>query len=323
MKTKYKAAIIGAGNIGAFYSPPNQYNGIITHAHAYHREPRTKLVAFVDTNQKKVQQAAQLWRIKSYSDIHQLFKNEKIDIVSICTPDETHQQVLESCLEYQPQLIFCEKPLTTNIKASQKLVKKYHQAKIPLAVNYTRRWNPALIKLKKQISKKKFGSILNITGYYDKGIMHNGSHLIDLLRYLFGEVTSAIPLSARIDWKKTDPTIDAFLKFKNDYHAHLIGSDSRQFELFEIDMLFSQARLQLINCGNQLTHYKVISSSHHPDYNNLKLASVKDTHLISTMLKVIPSLIDSLENKSEILCSGTDALKTQKICSQLIKKWIN
>jgi predicted dehydrogenase len=321
MKNKYKAVIIGAGNMGAFYSKPDNYGAILTHAHAYKKEKRTKLIAFVDIDKKKALRAGRLWRVKAYTDINKMFHQEKPEIVSICTPDEIHKEVLKVCLKYKPKLVFCEKPFTTDIKSGRVLAREYKKARILLAVNYTRRWNKAFINLRKEIRKNRFGKCLNIIGIYNKGILHNGSHLISLLRYFFGEISDMAPLASRIDWKKTDPTLDAFLKFKSGHCAHIISTDSRQYELFEIDILFTKARIQLLDCGNQLVQYEVVQSHRHPDYRALKLVSKKNIRLAPTLLKVIPNLVNSLEGKDDILCSGEDVLETQKVCQQLINQW--
>ena len=323
MKKKYRAAIIGAGNIGAFYSPPQNYKGIITHAHAYQKEKRTQLVAFLDINKKKAQKAAKVWGVKSYTDPQKMFKTEKIDLVSICTPDKTHQQSLKICLKYRPKAVFCEKPFTTDLKAGEELVKTYNQLKIPLAVNYNRRWNQAISELRDRIRKNEFGVNLNNVVIYNKGILHNGSHWIDLLRYFFGEISEAIPLSAKIDWRKTDPTLDAFLKFKKGVKVHLVATNWHHYEVGELDLLFEKARIRLVKAGAFLEYFKIIESPLLREEKVLGAAQIKKTQLTSTLLRAPAIIIDSLENKKRLPCSGADALTTQKICQKLIQLWKN
>lgn len=317
----YRAVIIGAGRIGAFYSSPKDKTGITTHAHAYKQEKRIKLVGFVDIDKQKVQKAARIWGGKAYTNIDEMFKKENPDIVSICTPDKIHEKILKTCLKYKPRLVFCEKPLTTDVKSAEYFIKAYNEAHIVLAVNYLRRWNQSIINLKKKIEKNQFGQPLNIIGIYNKGILHNGSHLIDLLRYLFGEIAQAIPLSARIDWQKTDPTMDAFLKFSNGSVAHIVAADCRQYEIFELDLLFIKGRICFCKSGNEIKYYQVVDDKQTKGYKQLFFMHRENTNLKSTLLKAIPNLINYLEKKENLFCSGTDALATQKICQGLIEKY--
>lgn len=316
MRHKYRAAIIGAGKIGAFYSKPNNYRGILTHAHAYRKEKRAKLVAFVDTKKHKARNAAKIWQVNAYKDPHKMFKKENVEIVSICTPDETHKDILRLCLKYKPKAVFCEKPLTTDLKSAKYFTGAYKKTGILLSVNYTRRWNKAVIDLKEAIKKNKYGRVLNIVGLYNKGILHNGSHLIDLLRYLFGEILEAIPLAARVDWKKSDPTLDAFLRFKSGGTAHLVSADIRRYEIFELDLLFEKARICFVDAGTKIKFYKVISFQRSKE---LKYVTTKETSLTLTILKALANLINVLEGKGDLLCSGEEALKTQKVCQALLE----
>ena len=313
MKNKYKAAIIGAGNMGAFYSPPNSKKGPMTHAHAYKNDKRIKLSAFVDVNKNKAVKATKVWGGRSYENITEMFKKEKIDIVSICVPDEIHKNILEACLKYKPKAVFCEKPLTTDTKSGERLVKEYSKAEILLAVNYTRRFNKHIIELKKEIKKSKYGQPLNIIGIYTKGILHNGSHLIDLLIYLFGEITKMTTLAGRIDWKKSDPTLDAFLKFKNGPTAHLVAADEHQYSIFDLDLLFEKGRIYLSQFGNIITYYQT------KEQEKLHRYKIKNTGLKTTIFTALANLINSLEGKEKLLCSGADALETQKACLKLIE----
>jgi len=70
-----------------------------------------------------------------------------------------------------------------------------------------------------------YGKVLNAIGIYTKGILHNGSHMINLFNFLFGNVYNFHPLSGRVDWSEDDPTLDAYLEYSNGTKAHVIGAD--------------------------------------------------------------------------------------------------
>jgi len=325
-KSKFCAAIIGCGHIGTSYSNPQSKSGALTHAHAYAHDPRTELVALLDSKAEIAKKAAKVWGVQAYDDLEEMFNNEKIDIVSICVPDEAHQKVLEKCLLYFPKAVFCEKPMTTSIVAARKLVGQYARAGIILSINFSRRWNPGVIQLKEDIQKGKYGQLLNAQGTYTKGILHNGSHMIDLMRYLCGEITQVRPLSSKADWKVSDPSVDAFLQFSNGASAHLCSGDERHFSIFELEMIFTKARVSLKNFGEDFFYEKVVSDPVYKGYKILKLAEHKKLDSNKNILYAIAKLVDVLEGKNALLSSGGEAYKTQLICHQILNgamKWKN
>jgi len=320
MKRVYNSAIIGCGRIGVFYNRPEDKKGIMTHAHAYKKDPRVNISAFMDINLKKAKKAAEIWGGNAYNNLNEMLRREKIDIISVCVPDEFHEDILMACLKYKPKAVFCEKPLTLDIKSAEKIVKDYYKAGVLLAVNFTRRWKKSVIKLKKEIEENKYGKVLNISGIYTKGILHNGSHLIDALRYLFGNIKEAMPISARIDWKKKDPTIDAVLKFNNKISAHILGGDERKYSIFEMDILFEKERICFTEFWNKLIFYKPIADKRVSGYKKLEQVGLYDVSE-QGILSAIVNLINAIESKEKLVCSGIDALETQKICHILLEKY--
>ena len=165
--------------------------------------------------------------------------------------------------------------------------------------------------------------ILNVSGIYTKGILHNGSHMINLLEYLFGSITRAVPLACRVDWKEKDPTIDAFIMFSNGVKAHLSGADSRNYGIFEVDILCEKARFCFNKTGLQIIKYNLIKNPVYSGYMELAETSREKTGLNNALLYAVSNIIDTLEGKSRLLCTGTDAYNTQKTCLMIRDKYQN
>lgn len=320
---KYRAAIIGCGQIGVLYSKPHLWSGVLTHAHAYQHEKRTELVAVVDVDPKKAKHAARLWKTKAYSNLSRMLDNEKVDILSVCVPDQAHEAVLEACLDYNLKAVFCEKPLTTDTVSAQRIISRYTQSRILLGVNFSRRWNPRIRRLSQEIKAGKYGQWINAWGVYTKGILHNGSHMVDLMRFLIGEISSVKALSGKADWKAADPAVDAYLHFKDNKTAFLLAGDERRFSIFELEMLFSKARVSLKDFCEDLTIEKVIADPALKGYKVLKSAGSQKTDLSQNILLAIGNLVDALEGKGRLLCPGTDALKTQAVCQRVLNDYKN
>ena len=113
---KYKAFIIGCGKIAGLYDDFDD-NQIYSHARAYFENHKIDLVGCYDSNFDRSSQLAEKFETSSYDENYlEAFNIIKPDIVSICTPDVSHFEIVESILmsSYVPKIIFLEKPACDN-----------------------------------------------------------------------------------------------------------------------------------------------------------------------------------------------------------------
>ena len=115
---------------------------------------------------------------------------ETIDVAIVASPDETHYALLKELVGRPLRLVIAEKPLTKTLEQATEIVDLYKRKNIPVAVNYTRRFAKGIVSLRNDIREENFGKPLRGVGYYGKGILHNGSHMVDLLNFFFGNVQS-------------------------------------------------------------------------------------------------------------------------------------
>jgi len=93
----FRAAVIGCGKIGSEFADDPQVKDIYTHAGAYMECPDTELVGVCDTNKEKAQICKDKWGLSGfYTNYHDMVSETKTDIVSICTPDSTHYEIILS-----------------------------------------------------------------------------------------------------------------------------------------------------------------------------------------------------------------------------------
>ena len=92
-----KFAILGAGRIG------------IVHAQAIRTISGAKLVAMAETSEKAAK-SAQLAFGCDLRSIDQIAESPDIDAVIICTPTDTHADLIEK-FAMAGKAIFCEKPI--------------------------------------------------------------------------------------------------------------------------------------------------------------------------------------------------------------------
>ena len=154
--SKLKAVIIGAGRIGVEFDQ--------CHAQAYTDCKDTELVELIDLDLPKACRAAEKWGIPHASNIF----NTNADIVSICTPPETHLDVLRQVVS-EVKGILCEKPIATTLEDADEMIRLCKRYNVILQVNHQRRWGMPTFR-------------------YSRGILNTMTHGFDLLRMYFGEV---------------------------------------------------------------------------------------------------------------------------------------
>jgi predicted dehydrogenase len=244
------------------------------------------------------------------------FQAAEPDIVVVATPTETHADYLARLLTVRPRVVLCEKPLTKQASESEDLIARYAASGIGLAINFQRRFDPQVVELRSSIKSGELGSPMAGAVWYSKGIRHNGSHAIDLLRFLFGEPQSLSVRRTVFDHGEDDPTVNGSVIF-NEVAVELIASDERQFSIFEIDLLFARGRYRFLQGGMMLQRFTLGPDPVFPGDRNLVCMSEAPTGLSTALLGRFDNLVDFLDGSSALLGTGADALQTQRLCETL------
>lgn len=320
--TVWKAAIIGLGNIGMGYDY-NRSDGsyILSHASGFYYHPSFKLVGAVDTVKSKRDAFEKKFKCPAFSSIRDLMKMCNPQVVSIAVPTKLHFSVFMETIEFGLKAIICEKPITDNVKQAKLMVSKSRLSDCALVVNYMRRFEPGVNELKKMITSLKKENIYKGTVWYSKGILNNGSHFIDLLRYLLGDVTEFEIINPGRKWEGVDPEPDVLLSFGKSRIIFLAGKEEN-FSLAEMELVGTKGKIRYEKEGNIIEYYKCVSD---PVFHGYRILDDKPNHIPSDLkhaqIYVLNNLSDYLEGKSKcILSSGETALKTLDIVKKIVKK---
>lgn len=306
----YQAVIIGAGNIASEFDSPDNPN-ILTHAHAYQHNPAFHLKGFYDTDYKKAKKAADKWNCKAYETLEAAMTDT--DVVSCCVPDQYHAQILKDVSVYHPNLVIAEKPFAVSITEGNNL-QRIFAGKIPLLLNYSRRFLPEFQMLRKKVNH--YGKFLKGVGYYGKGILHNGSHMIDLLIFLFGCVECQEILHPKLYDYINDPSVDTVLNI-SEGTFHMVAIDSRVATIFELDLFFEKARIRILNGGTIIEKYELQMSSTYHDYYNYVLTKRETVNYSHAMTGLIGNAEGFLDGTQELACDMEDGINVLKICMQI------
>lgn len=307
MMHTYRVAIIGAGDIGCGADAPDSKE-FLTHTHAIHENPSLSLVALADIDKNRADSEAKKWGTKAYADIEEMFTAEQSDIVVIATPDNTHAQMLEYVLKKNIKLIVLEKPVVVNDAEAEQLSKI--ETSVPIIVNFRRRFDPTVIRLADELRRGEHGRIIFAEGTYVRGILHNGSHMLDLARLLFGEILSATPDPSSVinDFPEGLPTIGGTAVFERCPSFRLNAADGRKQFIFELGIITEKKSFYFTDEGMNLTE-KTEAGESYTTKTGLDMA-------FPALYAHAVSILDGKETSRSIL---DNALQTHAACMLFVR----
>jgi predicted dehydrogenase len=156
MKKPLNIALIGTGFMGRTHS--NAYRKVGNFFDLDH-QPVLKTVCARSAD--KVKAFADKWGYEATeTDWHKVVERKDIDVVDICTPNNTHAEIAIAAAQ-AGKMILCEKPLSMNGPEGLKMVQAVEKAKVPNMVWYNYRRVPAVTLAKKLIDDGKLGKIFH------------------------------------------------------------------------------------------------------------------------------------------------------------------
>lgn len=310
----YRAALVGCGLIGSQFSDTVDVPGVWSHAAAYAACPKTRLVAVCDPDPTQLARCADRWNVAArYSDFNAMLDQAQPEIVSVCTPDASHFQLIRAALEHSAvRAVLAEKPLALDLQQASGLVEIAAARNVVLAVNYSRRYAAGIEEARKLIHSGALGTVQAVSGFFTKGTLHNGSHWFDLVEYLVGPVQS-VSATDRLHEGGGDPTLDVMLHFDGGTRAYLHGCDSCSFALFEMDIVCTEGRLRVNDSGGVLEIYRMEASPHGAGYRCLALRDKIDDGSPQALLHAVENIANCIDEGSVPICSGQDAVQALKI----------
>ncbi|MFO7525336.1 MAG: Gfo/Idh/MocA family oxidoreductase [Ignavibacteriaceae bacterium] len=164
-----------------------------------------KLVSLYSRDIKRSKLLAEKFGAQSFHNNFDEFLKSGIDIVYIASENSRHyEQVIKAAKAGKH--ILCEKPLAITSSQAEEMIRICKDNNVHLAVNYQHRFHPLVVKARELIKDQKLGKLVSISlnfnidfppssNYRFKkdlsggGALRDlGTHMIDLLRYLGGEI---------------------------------------------------------------------------------------------------------------------------------------
>lgn len=312
--------VVGCGNIaGGFDAERAASEPPLTHAGAFSRHPGFRLAACVEPDAQRRAGFMQRWQVPlGFASLAEAAAHGlRMAIASICSPTAAHAADLEAVLRLQPRAIFCEKPVTPSAAETQRWVDACRAAGVLLAVNHTRRWAPDVVRLREQLQRGEWGALRALAGVYNKGILNNGGHLVDLVHYLAGplEVIAAGP--AVHDFWPDDPSASALLRTQSGVPVAFSTAHAADYALFELQIVTEQGVLIMENGGMNWRLRRSIASPHFEGYRSLGAAEEIAGEYPLAMTAAVANLHDAIVRGVPLASTGDSALQAQRVCDAI------
>ena len=151
---RLRAAVIGVGYLGKY------------HAQKYAALPDVELVAVVDENLPRAQEAAREHGCRAVADFHAILG--ATDIVSIVVPTEQHHAVARACLEAGAHILV-EKPVTRTLEEAEDLIRLAAAQGRIFQVGHVERFNPAVLALQEVLRDPLFIESYRLASFKPRG----------------------------------------------------------------------------------------------------------------------------------------------------------
>ncbi|MFQ3594133.1 MAG: Gfo/Idh/MocA family oxidoreductase [Gemmataceae bacterium] len=156
MSKTLNLGMIGYGFMGRAHS-----NGFRKVGNFFQLPYKVHLKAACARNAEKLKAFAEQWGYESTeTDWRKLIERKDIDIIDICTPNNTHAEIALAAAA-AGKMILCEKPLAMNGPEGLKMVQAVEKAGVPNMVWYNYRRIPAVTLAKQLIEEGRLGKIFH------------------------------------------------------------------------------------------------------------------------------------------------------------------
>jgi len=188
----------------------------VNHMHGWRDADGAEIVAICDRDPQRLAAVGDQFGIAArYADAAEMMTRERLDFVDIATTVNSHRALVELAASHGLATI-CQKPFAPTLADARAMVDACHAAGVPLMIHENFRWQSPIQAVKAvldagEIGQPFFGRISFRSGYdvfsgqpyLAEGkrfiIEDLGIHILDIARFLFGDVETLTTRTRRIN----------------------------------------------------------------------------------------------------------------------------
>lgn len=313
--------LLGAGRIGK------------VHARAIGSNQAARLVAVADAAEQAARDISDAYGAEMRT-IDQIEQASDIDAVVICTPTDTHADLIERFAR-AGKAIFCEKPIDLDVGRVEECLAVVEQTGAALMVGFNRRFDPHFMAVRKTIDEGAIGTVEMVTitsrdpgpppiDYIKRsgGIFRDMTiHDFDMARYLLGEEPVSVSAHASV-------LVDKAIGEAGDYDSvsviletgsgkQALISNSRRATYGYDQRIEVHGSKGMVAAENQRP--VSIEVANEKGYTRPPLHDFFMTRYTEAYAREISAFIDFAESKSPASPSGTDGLIALALAEAALK----
>lgn len=220
-----KGAVIGTGFWSQYQVAAwNELNGV-------------KIVAVYNRTKSKAEEIAKRFSVANvYDDIDALFQETEIDFADIITDVDTHHTFTIKAAEKGIDVI-CQKPMASSVQQAREMVAFCEEKSSRLFIHENFRWQAPIRRVKAELNKGTIGdpfkarvSFCSAFPVFENQpflaevdhfiLMDIGSHVLDICRFLFGEVKGLSCLTHKVNSKiKGEDVANVLMEMESGVHC--------------------------------------------------------------------------------------------------------
>lgn len=315
-----RAVLVGAGKVGAGYATDPvmaRHYPYASHAQVLATHPELDWGAVVDADPAVAEAVRRRWGVaRGGTRLVEVCEGYAPEIAVLATPPEERLSVLSELPSVRAVLV--EKPLGRDEPAARRFLDACRERQILVQVNLWRRADDRLRDIRARLGDL-LGEVQTAFVTYGNGLHNNGTHMVDAVRMLLGEVASvrSVPESLRDAHGPIvgDVHVAATLVLRTGVTVHLAPLDFRAYRENGLDLWGTRARLTVFQEG-------LVTSLHEVRENRAmsgerEIASDESVRLEpgcgTAFLRIYDNLLAAIAGREELVSDGESALRSAHV----------
>lgn len=218
---KLRFAVVGTGYWANFQIP------------AWMELEGIELVALYNRTKSKAEILARQYSVpRVYDNFDLLLQNEDLDFIDIITDVESHADFTERAMK-KGVAVVCQKPMAPTLETARRMLDTSRQFNVKFMIHENWRWQAPIRKVKSLLASEAIGKIFKARVTFCSAfpvfenqpflaeldqfiLMDIGSHILDVCRFLFGEVEVLHCHTARVNSRiKGEDVANVLMRMKN------------------------------------------------------------------------------------------------------------
>ena len=323
MNGEYRAGIIGLGRMGASIDDEMAGHPVFlvpySHAAVFAHEPRIRLVAGAAPSEaSRVRFQERYGDVRTYADYNEMLEEESLDIVGVATHAPLHADATVAAAAAGARGILVTKPMAISLAECDRMMEACRQHGTKLTIGHGRRWMEHYRLARKLIAEGAVGEVREATAYCTHGLVHNVTHLFDILLMLLDEPMEWMAgyLEGEFDPPETlthrrDASGGGIGRTRSGVAVHFAGAHDKILGL-DIDVVGTDGVLRCLYNGLGLELWE-----NDPDdpYTQLRKAEIDPPQeTASQTTGAIEDLIQAIETDGETCSTGEDGRAALEMC---------